>query len=107
MRASTSDSVRHWKWVLGVLEAIVVFGCVYGMALKILWYFNQGDHPHFSAVYILMSRFLRPMGWLFSTALVGLLLGSPLLLRPLRARAARAWLIGVGALVWALLLLFF
>ena len=107
MCASTPVSVGRWKCLFLVLETFVICCCLYGLALRIAWPYNTGEHPHLMTAYRVLSPWLRPMIWSFIPAVLFLLVVSPFFLRTLRATAIRAWLIGVAAFLGSLLLVFY
>lgn len=104
---NTPPSTRHWKWLFLVLETVVICGCLYGLALRIAWHYNTGEHPHVMAAYRALYPWSRPVIWSFIPAVLFLLVVSPFFLRSLRATAIRAWLIGLGAFGGGLVLAFY
>lgn len=106
MSAYTPSTDGSWKRVFVVAEAFVVFGCIYGVALRITGRYDVGEHPNVMAAYRVLFPMLRPMFYCFLAASVFLMLASPFFVRSLRAAAARAWIIGVAALLCAGFLFF-
>ena len=63
-----------------ILEAFVIFGCLYGLALRMIWPYAVGEHPHALMAYRALSPLLMPMAWSFLAASFFLLQASPFFL---------------------------
>ncbi len=108
MGAPESNSYRVWKGLLLTAEGLALAGCLYASIGAICYRFYSQNHIPWTADHISVrllrfgEPFLRSMLALFVTALLILLIASPICMfsRPLRPAAVKAWIIGALALVW-------
>lgn len=101
MNKSTSANIRRWTRLFAIAEVVVIFACVYGVALRIAWHYNVAANPHFMTAYSILLPMLRPMLYCFFVAALFLMFASPFCFRSLRSVAIRAWAIGAGSLLVA------
>ncbi len=107
MYASTPSGFVGWKRLFLGLEIFVAAACIYGMALRITWRYDTGEHPFLMRIYRALNDILMPTVYSFLAACAFLLLASPFFLRSLRAVAIRAWIVGALAFLCAGCILFF
>jgi hypothetical protein len=99
MCASASGSVRGWRRLFFVLEAIAIFGCLYGMVMDVSYrYYSRhgvnwnGPFVAYSIFSFLEQRVIVAACSFFAAALL-LTVASPfcMLSKPLRLSAVIGW----------------
>jgi hypothetical protein len=103
---ATATSARRWKHLFLGLEMFIVFAVLYGIALKVTWCYDVGEHPQIMAVYDHLMGILKPMIWSFLAVMCFLLFVSPFFLRSLRSSALKAWLTGAAGLLYLVGIIF-
>lgn len=97
---ATATATRNWKRIFSSLEIFIACAILYGIALKITWRYDVGEHPAVMTVYQTLIIALVPMIWAYLAVTCFLLLVPPFFLRSLRASALKAWIVGAVAVIY-------